>query len=1173
MPRTFTKLLSFLVCICVMNFANAQADGMVTLTVDMSQYANSFTTVYLSGSYNGWSGDANPMTDNGDGTWTTTVMMTGGDQEYKFTYDNWAGQEQFDGSESCTITDGTFANRYLSVDGDATVDAACFNSCSMCPVDGMITFTVDVSEYPDPVTGVFLAGSFNGWSGDANPMTDNGDSTWTGTVMLPAGDQEYKFVVDGAYEGFEEGEPCTVTNGGFTNRVVAVDGDATVDEVCYNSCNDCGVFLDGMVTLSVDMSEYTTAFTQMYLSGSFNGWSGDANAMTDNGDGIWSITLMMPGGPHQYKFTHDNWAGQENFAGGESCTITDGGFTNRFIEVDGDETVGVNCFNSCDICSPPVDGMMTFTVDVSEYPDPVMGVFFTGSFNGWSGDANPMTDNGDSTWTITLMLPAGDQEYKFVVDGAYEGFEEGEPCTVTNGGFTNRVIAVDGDATVDVVCYNSCNACGVYVDGMVTLSVDMNEYTDPFTTVYVSGTFNGWSGDANPMTDNGDGTWTTTIMMPGGDQQYKFQLDQWAAQEEFMGGESCTVPDGPFVNRGLTVDGDETVGVVCFNSCDICSPPVDGMITLSVDMNEYTTAFTTMYLSGSYNGWSGDANPMTDNGDGTWSITVLMPAGDNRYKFTHDNWAGQETFAGGESCTNTNMDGFTDRVLSVNGDATIDEVCFNSCFECGASVEGMVTLTVDMTEYADPFVQMYLSGSFNGWSGDANPMTDNGDGTWSITVLMPAGANEYKFTIDDWAVQEEFAGGESCTVTSGDFTNRFLEVNGDATVDVVCFNSCFVCGADPEGNITFNVDMSDYTDAFTTVYISGGFNGWSGDANPMTDNGDGTWTTTIQIAGGDQQYKFQVDQWTDQEQFAGGEPCTAMDGAFVNRVVAVAGDAVLDLVCFNSCEECDGVEDPEQCLTLDFELPNFAYTIFPFGQVTAEKIANPDATGLNTSDNVLQLFKPENAEVWGGTAIPLDCFIDFSQSNMMELHIWSPRAGVPVLLKIEDTDSPEDMNGNPSVFAEVMVNTATSNAWELMMFDMSTHPDFSDAADLYDQVVVFADFNNAGVVGGETFYFDNIKVAGDVAIDETELAKVQLDAFPNPVDEVLNVSFDIPVAGNATLTLVDVLGRTAKHVDMDYVGQGATNQEIAVNTLSSGTYVLLLRLDNQLIKTKNIVIK
>ena len=87
----------------------------------------------------------------------------------------------------------------------------------------------------------------------------------------------------------------------------------------------------------------------------------------------------------------------------------------------------------------------------------------------------------------------------------------------------------------------------------VTLAVDMNNYTEPFTTVYASGEFNNWSGDANPMSDDDlDGIWTTTLSgLEGGLYEYKFTLDNWNAQEEFSGFEECTVtdPSGQFTNH------------------------------------------------------------------------------------------------------------------------------------------------------------------------------------------------------------------------------------------------------------------------------------------------------------------------------------------------------------------------------------------------------------------------------------------------------------------------------------------------------------------------------------------------------------------------------------------------------------------------------------------------
>ncbi len=729
------------------------------------------------------------------------------------------------------------------------------------------------------------------------------------------------------------------------------------------------------------------------------------------------------------------------------------------------------------------------------------------------------------------------------------------------------------------ICVCMFNFANAQADGMVTVTVDMSQYAGTFTTVYLSGSFNGWAGGDNPMTDNSDGTWTVTVMMPGGDNEYKFQVDEWADQEEFVGGESCTITDasGVFTNRFLAVDGDATLDAVCFNSCEACGMLSDGMVTLTVDMNEYAGTFTTVFLSGSFNGWAGGDNPMTDNGDGTWTVTVLMPSGANEYKFQVDEWADQEMFAGGESCTITDASGmFTNRLLTVDGDATLDAVCFNNCEACGMLSDGMVTLTVDMNEYAGTFTTVFLSGSFNGWAGGDNPMTDNGDGTWTVTVLMPSGANEYKFQVDEWADQEMFAGGESCTITdaSGMFTNRLLTVDGDATVDAVCFNSCDACGGmASDGMVTVTVDMSEYADAFTTVFLSGSFNGWAGGDNPMTDNGDGTWTITVLMPSGANEYKFQLDEWDVQEEFAGGESCTITDasGMFTNRLLTVDGDATVDAVCFNSCDACSGIVNP-QIFPLTFEDPAIDHEIFGFGGVDiAEVIANPDASGGNTSTTVLHLNKSETAEVWGGASLPLDNIVN-TTGDMLEMKVWSPRVDVPFLLKIEDTTSPPDMNGNPSVFAEVQVSGTVANAWETLTFDMSTFPDYN-ASNNYDQVVVFADFGNMGVVGGEDFYLDDIQNAGPISVSETELAKVRMTAYPNPVDQQLNVNFDIPVSGNVSLTLVDVLGRRAQQSKLGNINAGLYSEEIAVNMLSSGTYMLLLRLDGQLIKTQNIIIK
>ena len=175
------------------------------------------------------------------------------------------------------------------------------------------------------------------------------------------------------------------------------------------------------VTFNVDMSDYAgTIGTGVYINGTFNGWCGDCNPMIDAGGGIWKVTLPLDPGSIQYKFTVDGWTDQELFAGGEVCTITDGGFTNRILEITEGAILPVVCFNSCEACpgGQGSESNVTFNVDMSLYPDPIGTVYVNGTFNGWCGDCNPMNDAGSGMWKVTLPLTVGESiEYKFTIDG------------------------------------------------------------------------------------------------------------------------------------------------------------------------------------------------------------------------------------------------------------------------------------------------------------------------------------------------------------------------------------------------------------------------------------------------------------------------------------------------------------------------------------------------------------------------------------------------------------------------------------------------------------------------------------------------------------------------------------------------------------------------------------
>ena len=216
-----------------------------------------------------------------------------------------------------------------------------------------------------------------------------------------------------------------------------------------------------------------------------------------------------------------------------------------------------------------------------------------------------------------------------------------------------------------------------------------------------------------------------------------------------------------------------------------------------------------------------------------------------------------------------------------------------------------VTFTVDMTG-EDSTGGVYISGSLNGWSGTSNPLTDNGDGTWSGTLSLDDGYYEYKFTVNDWTSQEAFTQGDVCTTTNFGNTNRTIVVNGPTTVDTAAWGVCSESTTNPgPHDLTINVDMSSYTGSLVgkTVYASGEFNGWSGTSNPLTDNGDGTWSATMSLNEKMYQYKITINDWAEQEDFNaftnGNQHIAASDGG-KNRYVQLSSDMTVQMTWNNS---------------------------------------------------------------------------------------------------------------------------------------------------------------------------------------------------------------------------------------------------------------------------------
>ncbi len=189
----------------------------------------------------------------------------------------------------------------------------------------------------------------------------------------------------------------------------------------------------------------------------------------------------------------------------------------------------------------------------------------------------------------------------------------------------------------------------------------------------------------------------------------------------------------------------------------------------------------------------------------------------------------------------------------------------------------------------------------------------------------------------------------------------------------------------------------------------------------------------------------------------------SMNDIFQFKLVATGGTIFIDNIYFYKNPSVTMV------LPIDFESTSLTYDWIGFGGAITDLINNPDKTGSNTTNKVLKITKPAGAQVWAGASQELDSRINFSAGTKIKVAVWSPLANSPILLKLEDMSS-----GNPpSRVVEVSATTTTTNAWEILTFDLSTSNTFNSSIS-YDKIVLFPNFlvsNNSDLI----YYFDEIK--------------------------------------------------------------------------------------------------
>ncbi len=444
------------------------------------------------------------------------------------------------------------------------------------------------------------------------------------------------------------------------------------------------------VTFRVDLSLQTVCPGGVHLAGAFNGWSATATPMTDIGGSVYEVTLSLDSTQtYEYKFLKDS---AFSVCGDETVPAACNVNGNRQLVVpNSDSVLPTVCFGSCSACVIPGYADITFRVDMTNETIAAGGVHLTGSFNGWSATATPMTDIGGNVYEATVNIDTSfTVQYTFLKDSTFSGQEiVPATCGVPNGfgGYNRELVMPENDSTLATVCFSSCSACANLTQVNVTFRVDISQETPCPGGPYLVGSFNGFNATATPMTAVGAGVYEATLLLDtGAVVQYKFLKDSTYSCGDETVPAACGVPNGfGGYNREFTVGvSDTALATVCFSSCSACVPVVATVnVTFNVDMSQTTLGPGGPHIAGTFNNFFANVDAMTAAGGGIYTFTVALDSTQIiQYTFLKDStYNGQEVIS--SACGVPNGFGGYNRFIDVpETDTILPPFCYGSCTVC-----------------------------------------------------------------------------------------------------------------------------------------------------------------------------------------------------------------------------------------------------------------------------------------------------------------------------------------------------------------------------------------------------------------------------------------------------------------------------------------------------------
>ena len=234
------------------------------------------------------------------------------------------------------------------------------------------------------------------------------------------------------------------------------------------------------------------------------------------------------------------------------------------------------------------------------------------------------------------------------------------------------------------------------------------------------------------------------------------------------------------------------------------------------------------------------------------------------------------------------------------------------------------------------------------------------------------------------------------------------------------------------------------------------------------------------------------------------------------------------------------------------------YSVTDFGGTSSTLVADP----TNPSNNVIQTIKTNTAETWAGTTIGTNAgfatFIPLSlTSSKMSVRVWSPDAGIPVRLKVED-------HSDPTHTCETETLTTVAEEWEILEFDFTNQAPGTESLSVglsmgwvYNMASIFFNFDTPGSVAGEKIYYFDEVTFGDLVIGYNDFQLLDnVQVYPNPANEYWNFNFEN--SDNKLIEIFDVAGKLIANQMVE-----GTSVNVSVMEFAKGAYIAKISSDSQ----------